>query len=161
MNPMSDAEYRKFRREYLDLKRKMRAEPHREWDRQLRALGGVDDNAVTTVIMADHARLRVDPTDESESKHLLINLDEVGVLGFARGQNRQLNGVTSHIWLLEAGSGFFFWGGAVERVPRNLPEYSAKPRKSRDTPIYDPTGEVRTRTWDLPKLINPDAVTGP
>lgn len=160
MSPMSDADFRKFREEYLDLKRKMRAEPHREWDRQFRALGGIDDNAIAVVTMTDHTRLRVDPTDESESKGLLINQDEVGVLGFARGKSFQYSGAVSRIWLLEAGTGFFFWAGAVDKVPRHLPEYSAESRKSRITPIYDPTGEVQTRTWELPRLIDPDAVTG-
>ena len=161
MSPSRETGFAEFRSQYLALKRKMRSDLHREWDRDLRKLSGADDNAVCTVVLSDHARLRVDPSDEAESKGLLINQDEVGVLGFARGQRRQYNGAYSRIWLLDAETGFYFWAGAVERLPRHLPEYSAEPRKSKDTPIYGPTGEVHTRTWDLPKLIDPDAVTGP
>lgn len=158
MDPMSDAEFRKFRKEYLDLKRKLRAEPHREWDRQLRALGGVDDNAVVVVTVTDHVRLRVDPTDESESKGLLVNLDEVGVLGFARGQRPQYGGAISRIWLLEARTGFFFWAGAVDQVPRHLPEYSAKPRqRTSKSSFTHPSGEELVSVWSDPVLLNRNA----
>lgn len=147
---LDDRWFNQYRRESLEGKRRMNGDQHRDWDRKLRTLEGASALAVCTVVMATHVRLRADPTLEGEAGGVLINLDEVGILGFARGELHDGN----NIWLLDADSSFYFWGGAVKALPRHLPEYSSKPRTRSTESRFEVTGEEIAPVWSEPVLLH-------
>lgn len=150
---LDDRWFEQYRRESLAGKRRMNGDQHRDWDRKLRALEGANARAVCTVIMSTHVRLRANPTHESAAGGVLINLDEVGILGFSRGELFDGN----DIWLLDADSSFYFWGGAVKALPRHLPEYIPKPRTRSTESRFEASGEEIAPAWSEPILINRDS----
>lgn len=142
--------FAEYRRQSLTGKRKMNGDQHRIWDANLAALLGQNPDAVTTVVMSGHTGLRVDPTTDSKAMGVLINLDEVRVLGFARGESHE----GSNIWLLDAASSFYFAGSMVKALPRFLPEYSPQPRTRSLESRFEVSGEEMAPVWSDPILLH-------